>query len=270
MNFKRIATVIIGLPIVIVLLVFWNKYIIDIAFSIVTIICLYEYFNAFKGKAKPVKWLAYLVATLISIIHIIPQEYIINITAIIMPLILVILFLHIIITDMKINLYDIMITLFGICYIVIFTMFIPIIRGMENGAILIWYIFIASWGTDTFAYIIGKTLKLGIHKFSKVSPNKSIEGCISGLLGAIILSLIYTYIVNNYIGINISYIDILAITALLSILSQIGDFAASSIKRYVDIKDYGDLIPGHGGMLDRIDSVIFIAPFAYLLLTLIQ
>ena len=68
---------------------------------------------------------------------------------------------------------------------------------------------------------------------------------------------------------NINYILITVIGLILSLLSQMGDFAASSIKRYTGIKDYGHLIPGHGGMLDRIDSIIFIAPFAYFLLVLI-
>lgn len=267
MNFKRIATVVLGLPIVIALLIFANKYIIDALFAIVTIISIHEYFNAFKGKANPVRWVGYVAAAIIAFIHIIPKEYILPIITIAIPTIMIVLFLHIIVTNMKITLNDIMITFFGICYVVLFTMFIPIVRGMENGVILIWYIFIASWGTDTFAYLIGK--KFGKHKFSKVSPNKSIEGCISGLIGAVILCLIYTYIVNNYLGMSISYIFALIMSAILSLLSQIGDFSASCIKRYVDIKDYSNLLPGHGGMLDRIDSVIFIAPFAYLLLTLI-
>ena len=267
MNFKRIATVLLGLPIVILVLVFANKYIIDALFAIVSVISIHEYFNAFKGKANPVKWVGYLAAFAIAFIHVIPTEYILPIITVAIPIIIIVLFLHIIISNMKVTLNDIMVTFFGICYIVLFTMFIPMIKGMENGTILIWYIFTSAWGTDTLAYIIGK--KFGKHKFSKVSPNKSIEGCISGLIGAIVLGLIYTYFVNTYLGMNISYIFILIISTVLSLLSQIGDFSASCIKRYVDIKDYSNLIPGHGGMLDRIDSVIFIAPFAYLLLTLI-
>ena len=267
MNFKRVATTIIGLPIVILLFIFGNKYIIDVLFSIVTIISLYEYFNAFKENAKPIKWLGYVTAILISFIHIIPSEYILKVIAMAIPTIIIILFLHIITSNLKTTLYDVMITLFGICYVAVFILFLPIIYGMNNGKINILYIFIIAWGTDTFAYLIGK--KFGNHKFSEISPKKSIEGCIGGIIGAILLSLIYTYIVNNYIGMNISYISIALIAFILSIISQIGDFSASCIKRYVKIKDYGNLIPGHGGMLDRIDSVIFIAPFAYLLITLI-
>ena len=168
---------------------------------------------------------------------------------------------------MKYNIKDIAITFFGICYIVIFLMFIPIIREMPNGKILIWYVIIAAWGTDIFAYCIGR--KFGKHKFSKVSPNKSIEGCIAGTVGAVICMLIYTAICNNVWNMNINYILISIIGVVLSLVGQIGDFAASSIKRYTGIKDFSNLIPGHGGMLDRIDSVIFIAPFAYFLLMLI-
>ena len=95
------------------------------------------------------------------------------------------------------------------------------------------------------------------------------EGSIGGIIGTVIISLIYTYIINKTGSMEISYLAILAIAMVLSILSEIGDLAASSIKRYTGIKDFGELIPGHGGMLDRIDSILFIAPFAYFLLNLI-
>ena len=143
----------------------------------------------------------------------------------------------------------------------------PIIRAAENGVFLIWYVMFASWGTDIFAYVCGKLI--GKHKFSKISPNKTIEGCVGGTIGAVIMILIYTVIINNLCGMNINYILVATIGIILSLLSQMGDFAASSIKRFTGIKDYSNLIPGHGGMLDRIDSIIFIAPFAYFLLVLI-
>ncbi len=115
--------------------------------------------------------------------------------------------------------------------------------------------------------LYGRTL--GKHKFSKISPNKTIEGCIGGIIGAIIFGVGLAFIFNIVFNMNFSYITILLIEIVLSIVGQIGDFAASSIKRYVGIKDFSNLIPGHGGMLDRLDSVIFIAPFAYILLRLL-
>ena len=179
---------------------------------------------------------------------------------------MLICFLQIVLSNMKTNFNDLVYTIFGIIYIIGTSIFITLIRGLENGKILIWYFIIASWGTDIFAYLIGK--RWGKHKFSKVSPKKSIEGCIAGILGAIVLSMIFTVIIAKF-GFNYSYIKVIVITVILSIISQIGDFAASTIKRYVDIKNYGDIIPGHGGVLDRIDSLMFIAPFAYILLKIL-
>lgn len=269
MELKRLPIIIIGFPIVALVLIFGNKYLVDVCISIIAIMTLYEYFKSFKEEKenKALRWIGYLVALAIAFIHIIPQQYVLHTMIGIIPVSILILFIQIIVTDMKYNIKNIAITFFGICYIVLFLMFIPIIREMQNGKILIWFVFIAAWGTDTCAYCIGKLF--GKHKFSKISPKKSIEGCIAGTLGSVILAIIYNIICNNVWNMNINYILISIIAVVLSLIGQIGDFAASSIKRYNDIKDFSNLIPGHGGMLDRIDSVIFIAPFAYFLLTLI-
>ena len=162
---------------------------------------------------------------------------------------------------------DISLTLFGICYIVLFLLFLPLIMAGENGKLMIWYAIFAAWGTDTFAYIIGS--KIGKHKFTEISPKKSIEGCIAGTLGSLVFIIPYTIFLNTAKGMNLNYFAIIGISLVLSILGQIGDLSASAIKRYVGVKDFGNLFPGHGGMLDRIDSVIFIAPFAYFLLLLV-
>ena len=207
--------------------------------------------------------LEWVYCIIIALIPITPKEAIMPITILTIPTILLILFAHVIATNMKTSFKDVAYTFLGIFYIVFFMSFIAIIDGMKDGKILIWYTLIASWGTDIFAYFIGK--KFGKHKFSKVSPKKSIEGCIAGTIGAILIMLIYTYVANTFWGMEYSYVVIGIAGLVLSIIGQVGDFAASSIKRYVDIKDYSNLIPGHGGMLDRIDSLIFLAPFAYVL-----
>ena len=103
----------------------------------------------------------------------------------------------------------------------------------------------------------------------KTSFGESIEGAVSGTIGAVLISIVYTIIMNNLYNLGYSYIYVGIATVILSIIGQIGDFAASSIKRYVDVKDYSNLIPGHGGMLDRIDSLMFLAPFAYVIFSMI-
>ena len=123
--------------------------------------------------------------------------------------------------------------------------------------------FLGSWGSDTFAYCTG--MLFGKHKaFPKLSPKKSVEGCIGGAVGAAILAVVYAIIVNQmYSDISVFIPGFALLGFLASVVSQIGDLAASAMKRNFGIKDYGKLIPGHGGVLDRFDSVIFTAPLLF-------
>ena len=264
MDIKRVTSALLGFPLVVIILTFGNKYIVDIFLAGIAMLAMQEYFNAVQKECNPVRWIGYLSSLFIAIIHIVPQyissDVIKSILMLSIPIILLISFIQVIITNMKTNFKDIAYTIFGILYITTCISAIALIRGMENGTILVWYIIIAAWGTDTFAYLIGK--RYGKHKFSEVSPKKSVEGCIAGTIGAIVLVIIA---MNNIYSLEYSYVYIILITLVLSIIGQIGDFAASSIKRYVNVKDYSNLIPGHGGMLDRIDSLMFLAPFAYAL-----
>lgn len=267
MKLKRILSGIIGFPIVALILIYGNIYVIDVLFALVALISIHEYFNSFKEKYKPVKWLGYISCILIALLHIIPTQHYLFTLALAVCASIAILFIQVVFSNMKTTVTDIMITLFGMLYVVFFLSFIPLLHGMQNGKYLIWFILFAAWGTDTCAYFVG--CKFGKHKFSEISPKKSIEGCIGGTVGSMIIALIYAVALNKLTGLEISYIYIAGVALALSILSQIGDLSASSIKRTMGIKDFGNLIPGHGGMLDRIDSIIFIAPFAYFLLTLI-
>ena len=264
MNIKRILTTVIGLPIVIFIIALNKPILINILMSIVAIRSIYEITNCAKNKNhKIISWIGYIYAILIAFINIIPvQVEYINYSVIMTMLIL---FFHVIVTNGKITFEDISYTLFSLMYIIGLIVFIPLIYWLKNGNILIWYVFIAAWGTDTFAYIIGK--HFGKHKFSKISPNKTIEGCIAGSVGAIILTVVYTIVMNNLFDMQINYVLIGVMGLILSLVGQIGDFAASVIKRFFEVKDFSNLFPGHGGMVDRIDSVIFIAPFAYFFIT---
>lgn len=271
MNMKRVLTAVIGFPIVVAVLILANKYIIDVIVAGVACIAMHEYIKSAANKdIHVIKWVSYLSVLGIAFLHLIPIEIYINVLLFAIPVLLLILFFHVIVTNMKITFKDVAFTFIGIIYIYSFLAFLPAIFGLEgnvSGKMLIWYVFLTAWGTDTFAYMFG--MKIGKTKFSKVSPNKSIEGCVAGTIGAIVCSLLYTLLLNVIGGVNISYLLIGICAFILSIIGQIGDFSASVIKRYFEVKDFSNIFPGHGGMLDRIDSVMFIAPFAYMMCLII-
>ena len=263
MKVKRFISGAVLFALTIAVLVSGMTTVVNITIAIVALFAINEYFKCLKINGKYERILGCLLACSIAFLDFIPESYLI----LIYPITIISLFLKVIITEMKVNFFDIVKTGFGIIYIIGFILFIPLTYKLENGIFLIWYIAIAAWATDTFAYWIGSIF--GNHKFTKISPKKSIEGSISGVIGAVAVALIYTYSINRYGDMSFSMLSIAGITVFLSILSQIGDLAASSIKRSVDIKDFSNLIPGHGGMLDRIDSILFIAPVAYFLLMII-
>ena len=151
---------------------------------------------------------------------------------------------------------------FSFLYCPVLLSYIYMTRNLTQGIFLVWLIFSASWGCDTCAYAVGKLL--GKHKLAPVlSPKKSIEGAVGGVVGAALLGVIYAAATH---GAMLEYAVICGVGALIS---MVGDLAASAIKRNQGIKDYGKLIPGHGGILDRFDSVIFTAPVIYYLAKMI-
>lgn len=157
----------------------------------------------------------------------------------------------------------VMLTFFGLFYVAFMLSYVYQIRMMEQGAFLVWLVFLCSWGCDTCAYCVG--MLIGKHKMApKLSPKKSVEGGIGGVVGAALLGAIYAAAINHFApGTDASVIQYAVICGVGGMISQVGDLAASAIKRNHDIKDYGKLIPGHGGILDRFDSVIFTAPIIY-------
>ena len=165
----------------------------------------------------------------------------------------------------KYELYQITMVFFGIFYVGVTLSLMYLLRiHPPSGAYLVWLVVISSWGCDIFAYLVG--MLLGKHKFvPKLSPKKSVEGAIGGVAGAAILGLVYGLIVQKYIpDIEAAPLVFFIICLFGAVASQIGDLAASAIKRKVGIKDYGNIIPGHGGILDRFDSMIVVSPIMYI------
>ena len=154
--------------------------------------------------------------------------------------------------------HQVMAAFFGIVYVGVMLSCIYQARMLPGGPLHVWLIFLCSWGCDTCAYCAG--MLFGKHKMAPVlSPKQSVEGAVGGVAGAVLLGVIFAAVTK---GPAAEYAGICGAGALIS---MVGDLAASAVKRNMEIKDYGKLIPGHGGILDRFDSVIFTAPVIYYL-----
>lgn len=155
--------------------------------------------------------------------------------------------------------------IFAFLYAPMMLSFIYLTRNTEYGFYLVWLILFSSWVCDTCAYFVGVTIgKKRI--FPILSPKKSLEGCIGGVVGSAIVGGLYAFlIVQRAIGDPRVLWAIVFICAAGAVMSMVGDLAASAIKRNHNIKDYGNLIPGHGGIMDRFDSMIVTAPMIYFL-----
>lgn len=160
---------------------------------------------------------------------------------------------------------QIMTAMFAYLYAPVMLSFIYLTReGFENGNYLVWFIFLCSWGSDTCAYAVG--VLIGRHKMTPtLSPKKSIEGAVGGVVGAALLFVLYTHFaINRYSATELPLLLVAVLGAAGALVSMVGDLAASAIKRDHGIKDYGKLIPGHGGIMDRFDSVIIAAPLIFI------
>jgi phosphatidate cytidylyltransferase len=271
----RIISGIIGFALLLAV-VFLGKISLSISAFLLCVIGLHEFYNALhKGGYKPVRPIGYLWSIFILIIGLnIKKIGSFNISdnsltllTVILFVTIVVLFSVIIFSNNKYNIIDISLTIFGVFYIVFMFSFIVLTRNLDNGNLFIWLVFIGAFATDTFAYFTGKAL--GRTKILPViSSKKTLEGSIGGIVGCIIVSLLYGIFVNRYITVSLYHFIIIG--ALSGFVSQIGDWSASSIKRFVDVKDYGNVMPGHGGVLDRFDSILFIAPLVYFYITIVM
>ena len=266
---KRLISTGIGIIILLLVMISNNIYIFNAALSVISLMAIAEFYNAFKQKGvRTIPFIGYLMSLGLFFINynFVTNEQIKTLLILILPILILILFCKSVFSNMKNNIQDIAVTIFGIIYIPFLLMFLTLTRQMEMGEYLVWYILGGAWVTDSFAYLIGS--KIGKHKFSKISPNKSIEGSIAGIVFAAIFYGVYTYYLSSK-GLNLNVVEMDIVGSIISIISQIGDLAASAIKRYCSVKDFGKIMPGHGGILDRFDSIILISPFVYIFLQIL-
>lgn len=229
---------------------------------VLSYIGMFELYRIFKIEKEPAGILGYLAITVFYLdllFGFIPETFMF-----VLGFLILLMFVYVF-SYPKYKTEQIMAAFFGVFYVGVMLSYVYQARMLEKGAYLVWLIFLCSWGCDTCAYCVG--MLIGKHKMSpKLSPKKSIEGAVGGVVGAALLTVIYSMIFKDAMNLTMNEVWILAaISAVGALISMVGDLTASAIKRNYEIKDYGKLIPGHGGILDRFDSVIFTAPIIYYL-----
>lgn len=232
------------------------------ALFLISLIGMYELYRIFGIEKASPGILGYLAAAVYYVnlkFQLVPE-----IMILVLGLLILLMFAYVF-TYPKFGTEQILAAFFGFFYVAVMLSYVYQTRMIAAGAYIVWLIFLCSWGCDTCAYCVG--VLFGKHKMSpRLSPKKSMEGAVGGVAGAALLTVIYGLVFKNAMGTRTDQVFVLAaISAAGALISMVGDLAASAIKRNYEIKDYGKLIPGHGGILDRFDSVIFTAPIIYFL-----
>lgn len=232
------------------------------ALGIISLIGMFELYRIFKIEKEAAGFAGYL-AALLYYLHL-RFELIPDMMMFVLGFLVVLMFVYVF-SYPKYRTEQILAAFFGVFYVAVMLSFVYQTRMLEMGAYTVWLIFLCSWGCDTCAYCVG--VLIGKHKMApKLSPKKSIEGAVGGVAGAALLAVIYGFVFKSAMHIDNTTIWFMAgICAVGALISMVGDLTASAVKRNYEIKDYGRLIPGHGGILDRFDSVIFTAPIIFYL-----
>lgn len=254
--FKRILTSILGIPLLIFILILGGIPLL-VSLIIIASIGLYELYKTFKITNK-----IYILTEIIISAGLLIIMY--QFPNFILPYLVLTFIFHFIyqLITKKPSFETAILGFTGIVYISFLLGHILLFDKILYGNYLIWLIFIIAWLTDTFAYFTG--IYLGKHKLCpSISPKKTIEGSIGGILGSLIICIIYGIYLNKIQNINIALLHYIILGVITSIISQFGDLTASLIKRNYGTKDFGNIFPGHGGILDRFDSILFTAPIVY-------
>jgi phosphatidate cytidylyltransferase len=260
----RIITGIIGLILLILFIAYAkNVLIFWLLISSVIVIGLLEFYQLVQARPWSVyKLPGVLLGWLLSLVPLLASVWqSVALTGFTWTLILLTLFLYALFTRRALSesIPALAITLFGIMYVSWLLSHLVFLRGLvPNGTRLVFYLLLVVWAGDTGAYYIGSTL--GRHKLAPViSPKKSIEGAVGGLAASMLASAVAKW---TFLPL-LNYADVVALGLGLAVIAQIGDLCESLLKRAVNVKDSGAILPGHGGLLDRLDGVMFAAPVLY-------
>lgn len=260
------------LVIFVILTIFFGNHILLWSVAAISVIGMYELYRVFSIEKRASGIVGYAVAILyFLILEFNRPDWVIAIMVVFFMCEMAIYVFQF----QKITSEQTMASFFGLIYLAFMLSYICKTRSEEDGIYMAYLIFISAWGCDTFAYCTGMLCKkfLKTHQMTPVlSPKKSIEGAVGGVVGAFLLGALYGCILGKqFTQFSISPgLSCGIICAGGGLISMIGDLSASAIKRNHNVKDYGNLIPGHGGILDRFDSIIFTAPIIYYLVLAMQ
>ncbi len=248
----RTISAIVALPILFFVL-FKGGYLLFFAAFLLSIIGQFEFYKAFSKHYHVQKWLGYVAsaAWYYGLSVDMPQDYYNFVIAVFLFSLLTLAMLN-----KKHTLIGSMVTFVGFFYVAFSISHIIMIWKLDSN-FFIWYPFIIAFITDTFAYLTGKLIG-ATPLIPSVSPNKTVEGSLGGVIACLIFSYMYAHFFNPDFQLYAVFLGLIG-----SILSQVGDLIASKIKRLFDIKDFGKIMPGHGGVLDRFDSIIITMPLVY-------
>ncbi|MBE7056812.1 MAG: phosphatidate cytidylyltransferase [Ruminococcaceae bacterium] len=267
----RVISAIVMIALAAVLIYFGDIYF-GVAIFLVSLIGLYEFYKAFKSKGvKPVYVLGYIYTLLIPVATFMKPSNALeipvngtNIFPAVQVIIMLVLLVLMVVAHKKVTPLDGAVTLLGAFYVPFLFSFFVLTRNMTDGLVLLIIGILGSVAADTFAIFAG--LLWGKKKLiPEISPKKTIAGSVGSFVGSVIALVIYGLILH-YGGLMEEPVSVLHFAILGLIMggtSQIGDLSASAMKRYCGIKDFGKLIPGHGGILDRFDSMLFNVPMVY-------
>ena len=249
-----------AIAVAIIAILFSNYNIVATFVSLLVLIAQFEMSNVVGFDSKPqLKWCNLVFSVFFSLIIWFNITKLIGLSCLIYVLTL---FAIMIFAHKKIKFSDVVMTVFCMIYITVAMLHITAVRKLQMGDIYIFLVFIGAFATDTCAYFVG--VLFGKHKLCpEISPKKTIEGAIGGEVGTILLMLAFGYVVTQITGFNVNYVALVILGIISGLVSQLGDLTASVIKREFGVKDYGHILPGHGGVMDRIDSIILMAPLIY-------
>lgn len=255
-----------AIAVVVLIMLFSNVLVTGAFVTILALIAQYEFLKVVGIGDKPVLLSADLIFSVAfaGMVFFRYNQFIPMIFAIY----IVLLFAIMLFNHEKIQFNHVSLCVFSLVYITAAMLHVLAVRQMESGNLYIFLIFIGAFATDTCAYFVG--VLFGKHKLCpKVSPKKTIEGAVGGEVGTIILMLAFGYVAGKISNVDVNYVNLAILGVLSGLFSQLGDLTASIIKRQFDVKDYGNVLPGHGGVMDRLDSIILMAPLVYYFVTVL-